>query len=138
MAMLPDNLSAKDSWPTALQGMSSAGAALWLTVRVIGYVLVTPLAEELAFRGHVTRRLIGADIERVPVGVFSWLSFLASSLLFGVFHGQLWLQGTLAGMAFAAALYRRRSLGDAVLAHATTNGLIACYVFVTGHWSVWS
>jgi exosortase E/protease (VPEID-CTERM system) len=138
MAMLPSELSGKDAWPAALQGMSSAGAALWLATRVIGYVLVTPLAEELAFRGYVTRRLISADIESVPVGAFRWPSFLVSSLLFGAFHGHLWLQGTIAGMVFAGALYRRRSLGDAVLAHATTNGLIACYVFVTGHWSVWS
>jgi exosortase E/protease (VPEID-CTERM system) len=138
MAMLPADLTGKDGWPAALQGMSAAGAVLWLAVRVIGYVLVTPLAEELAFRGYVMRRLIGADIDRVPLGAFRWLSFLGSSLLFGAFHGQLWLQGTFAGMVFAGALYRRRSLGDAVLAHATTNGLIACYVFVTGHWSVWS
>jgi len=41
-------------------------------------------------------------------------------------------------VAFGAALVHRRSLGDAVLAHATTNGLIACYVFYTGHWSIWS
>jgi exosortase E/protease (VPEID-CTERM system) len=138
MAILPAGLSGKDGWPVALQGMSSAGAALWLAVRVIGYVLVTPLAEELAFRGYVTRRLISAEIDRVSMGTFRWPSFLVSSLLFGAFHGHLWLQGTIAGMVFAGALYRRRSLGDAVLAHATTNGLIACYVFVTGHWSVWS
>lgn len=138
MAMLPGDLTSKNAWPAALQGMSSAGAMVWLAVRVAGYVLVTPLAEELAFRGYVTRRLISADIDRVSVGTFRWPSFLVSSLLFGAFHGHLWLQGTIAGMVFAGALYRRRSLGDAVLAHATTNGLIACYVFVTGHWSVWS
>lgn len=138
MAMLPGDLTSKDGWPAALQEMSSTGALLWLAVRVIGYVVVTPLAEELAFRGYVTRRLISADINRVPVGTFRWPSFVVSSLLFGAFHGHLWLQGTIAGMVFAGALYRRRSLGDAVLAHATTNGLIACYVFVTGHWSVWS
>jgi len=28
--------------------------------------------------------------------------------------------------------------GDAVLAHATTNALIALYVFTSGRWSVWS
>lgn len=138
MALLPGDLDAKQGWPAALQEMSSAGAALWLGLRVAGYVVVTPLAEELAFRGYAARRLISSEIDRVPLGAFSWPSFLVSSLLFGALHGQLWLQGTIAGMAFAGALYRRRSLGDAVMAHATTNGLIACYVLVTGHWSVWS
>ena len=70
---LPADLSGKDGWPTALQGMSSTGAALWLAARVIGYELVTPLAEELAFRGYVTRRLIATDINRVPMGTFRWL-----------------------------------------------------------------
>jgi exosortase E/protease (VPEID-CTERM system) len=138
MAMLPADLAGKESWPVALQGMSAGSATLWLALRVIGYAMVTPLVEELAFRGYVMRRLLRADVDRVPLGAFSWVSFIGSSLLFGAFHGQLWLQGTIAGMVFAGALYRRRSLGDAVLAHATTNGLIACYVFVTGHWSVWS
>ena len=53
-------------------------------------------------------------------------------------HGGFWLAGTIAGMSFALALYQRRALGDAVLAHATTNGLIAVYVLTTGRWSVWS
>jgi len=136
MAMLPAGLLGKEGWPAALQ--SSSWGAAWLVFRVVGYLAVVPLAEELAFRGYATRRLIGADIDRVPVGAFSWLSFMLSSLVFGAFHGRLWLAGTVAGLAFAYALYRRRSFGDAVLAHATTNGLIACYVFATGRWSVWS
>jgi len=138
MALLPSNLTDKDGWPVALQAMPPALAGAWLALRVVGYVLVAPLAEELAFRGYATRRFISQDIERVPVGAFSWRSFLLSSIVFGLFHGTLWLPGTVAGMAFAGALYRRRSFGDAVLAHATTNGLIACYVFATGRWSVWS
>ena len=136
MAMLPGDLTGREAWPAALQ--SSSWGTAWLVWRVIGYVAVAPLAEELAFRGYATRRLIRADIDRVPVGAFSWLSFVGSSLLFGALHGRLWFAGTVAGLAFACALYRRRSFGDAVLAHATTNGLIACYVLATGRWSVWS
>jgi membrane protease YdiL (CAAX protease family) len=70
--------------------------------------------------------------------MFSWSSFLTSSVLFGAFHGGMWLAGTIAGMSFALALYYRRALGDAVQAHAIANGLIALYAFATGHWSVWS
>jgi len=64
-------------------------------------------------------------------------SIVYLSLLFGALHGGFWLAGTIAGMAFAIALYQRRALGDAVLAHATTNGLIAFYVLATGRWSMW-
>jgi CAAX prenyl protease-like protein len=125
-------------WPAALQSVPVYWAAAWLIVRVIGYTITVPLVEELAFRGYLTRRLMRADFERLPIGLFSWSSFVISSLLFGALHGGYWLAGTIAGMTFALALYQRRALGDAVLAHATTNGLIAVYVFVTGRWSVWS
>jgi len=138
IVMVPPDLSSKSGWPAALNAMTPEISLLWLACRTAGYVLMIPLIEELAFRGYVMRRLIASDIDSVPLGTFRWLAFLGSSLLFGAFHGQLWLQGTIAGMAFGAALVHRRSLGDAVLAHATTNGLIACYVFYTGHWSIWS
>jgi CAAX prenyl protease-like protein len=113
-------------------------AAAWLLFRLVGYVITVPLAEELAFRGFLTRRLARADFQNLPLGFFSWGSFLISSALFGALHGGLWLAGTIAGMSFALALYRRGAFGDAVQAHATTNGLIALYAFTTGHWSVWS
>ena len=29
-------------------------------------------------------------------------------------------------------------LGDAVMAHATTNGLLTVYALATGNWSSWS
>jgi len=123
--------------PAALESVPFFWAAAWLAVRFVGYTVTVPLVEELAFRGYLTRRLMRADFDQLPLGLFSWSSFVISSLLFGALHGGFWLAGTIAGMAFAIALYQRRALGDAVLAHATTNGLIAFYVLATGRWSMW-
>jgi membrane protease YdiL (CAAX protease family) len=58
-------------------------------------------------------------------------------VLFGALHAR-WLAGALAGMLYAVAVYRRGELADAVLAHATTNALIAAYVLATGTWSLWA
>jgi CAAX prenyl protease-like protein len=110
---------------------------VWLVFRVVGSVVTVPLAEELAFRGYLPRRLQAADFEAVPLGRFTGLSFLASSVLFGLLHGR-WLAGTLAGMFYALALYRRRDLAEPVLAHAVTNALIAAHVLATGNWSLWA
>ena len=66
---------------------------------------------------------------------FMWASFVLSSVV-GAFHGSHWLAGTLAGLAFASALYWRGRIGDAVQAHAVPNGLLAAYAIATGHWSV--
>ena len=42
-----------------------------------------------------------------------------------------------AGMAYAAALYHRRRIGDAIAAHAVTNALLGTYVIATGSWASW-
>jgi exosortase E/protease (VPEID-CTERM system) len=127
---------ATDAFGSALQGVPAWLAVMWLVFRVVGSVVTVPLAEELAFRGFLTRKLIASDFESVPAGRFTWLSFLVSSVLFGLLHGR-WHAGALAGMAYALAYYRRGRLGDAVLAHAVTNALLAVYVLNTGAWSVW-
>jgi membrane protease YdiL (CAAX protease family) len=60
---------------------------------------------------------------------------MLSSASFGLLHGQ-WLAGTVAGAGYAVAFYRSGKLGDAVIAHVTTNGLIALIVLVSGTWSL--
>ena len=138
LMLAPAAPAARDVWPAALQAAPVHWAAVWLLFRVVGYTITVPLVEELAFRAYLTRRLMGPDVERLPLGVFTWSSFAISSVLFGLLHGTYWVAGTLAGMSFALALYQRRALGDAVVAHATTNGLLAVYVLTTGRWSLWS
>ncbi len=122
---------------SGLESLSPGWAAAWLIFRVVGSVLTVPLAEELAFRGYLTRRLISADFEKIPPGHFTWWSLLASSLVFGALHGRF-VAGTLAGVAYAMAYRRRGELTDAVLAHGVTNALIAFTVLATGSWSLWS
>jgi CAAX prenyl protease-like protein len=112
-------------------------AAVWVVFRVIGSVVTVPLAEELAFRGYLIRKLVAKDFENVQAGHFTWLSFLVSSLLFGVLHDN-WVAGTVAGAGFALALYQRGQIGDAIVAHMTSNALIVVAVLAFGRWSLWS
>jgi exosortase E/protease (VPEID-CTERM system) len=133
----PDGEASGTALAERLAELPLWAAAVWLLFRVIGSVIIVPLAEELAFRGYLIRKLIAKDFEEVSPGQFAWLSFLISSLLFGLLHDR-WIAGTLAGMGYALALYRRGQLGDAVVAHMTTNALIAVVVLVGGRWSLWS
>jgi CAAX prenyl protease-like protein len=110
--------------------------ALWLFFRIAGSVITVPIAEELAFRGYLMRRLESADFARISYKQFSWWAVLASSAAFGALHGR-WLAGTLAGMLYAGAAIRRGQFIDTVIAHSTTNLLIAGYVVATGQWSLW-
>jgi exosortase E/protease (VPEID-CTERM system) len=120
----------------ALAEMPAGLAAGWLSFRVLGSVTIAPVAEELAFRGYVLRRLISADFNQLNAVRFTWLSFLLSSVLFGALHGR-WLAGTLAGMGYAFAMYRRGRVADAVIAHAVTNALIAAEIVMFRHWGAW-
>lgn len=120
---------------SGLNSMSSAIALIWLTFRIGGALVIAPLVEELAFRGYLLRKLIAAQFECVEFKRFTWLSFLGSSVAFGLLH-QSWLAGIVAGMMFAVAMYRRGKLSDAIGAHAVANGLIVIYAMVTGHWAI--
>ncbi len=120
-----------------IAALGQSEAVVWVGFRVVGSALVIPLVEEMAFRGYLLRRLAAADLEAREASQFSWVAFLLSSAAFGLLHGR-WLAGTVAGMAYALAFYRRGKLGDAVVAHMTTNGLTALFVLITGAWSLWS
>ena len=110
-------------------------AVLWLVCRGIGTVLLVPMAEELAFRGYLQRALISRDIERVPPGQFTWLSFGLTSLLFGLTH-QRWLAATVAGALYALLLYRTNRLSDAILAHASSNAVIFVWAVTAHQWTL--
>ena len=109
----------------------------WMAVRVLAATVTVPIAEELAFRGFLLRRLTAADFESIDPRRFSWLALLVSSLAFGALHGDRWLAGTAAGVAYALAMRRRGRIGDAVAAHGITNLLLAIWVIWRGAWSLW-
>ena len=119
-------------------GLLPAGAVrLGMTAsRVAGAVLVVPLMEELFWRSFLLRYLVDPDFESVPLGRFSWFSFLTATLLFGLEHNLI-LAGMIAGAIYSALLYKTRSLSQCVLAHAVTNLALAGYVLYTGSWYFW-
>ena len=98
--------------------------------------MTVPIAEELAFRGYLLKLLTRRQpAEGLPLP-FDWIALAGSSLLFGALHGH-WVAGTLAGMVYGLVRYRSGRIGDAVIAHATTNAALALYVLSTGRWSYW-
>jgi CAAX prenyl protease-like protein len=122
---------------TGLGALSTPSRIAWVVFRCLGAVVTVPIAEELAFRGFLLRRLISADFESVDFRRFTWFSLAASSLAFGLMHGDRWLAGTLAGFLYAAVMLRRGNIGSAVAAHSITNALIALAVLIGGKWYLW-
>jgi len=131
----PSTTDKSNSLPDHLSKLSNWFMITWLFFRVMGSVIVIPIVEEFAFRGYLLRYFI-PDFEKSSVVHFTWISFIVSSVMFGLMHGR-WVAGILAGMAFAIALYRRGYLSDAIVAHSVANALIAANVLLFDQWSLW-
>ncbi|MGD9802611.1 MAG: exosortase E/protease, VPEID-CTERM system [Hyphomicrobiaceae bacterium] len=118
-----------------LAALSPAVAALWLTVRALGAVVIVPIVEELAFRSFLYRRLISSDFEHVAMTRLSLVALVVSSLLFGCLHDR-WLAAALAGAAYALVMLHRGRLGDAILAHGISNAMIFAWALAFRQWSL--
>jgi exosortase E/protease (VPEID-CTERM system) len=124
---MPEKLAAA---PATLRGF-------WIASRIAGTVLIVPVAEELAYRGFLMRRLINADFESVPFNAVRWPALAVSAVAFGLAHGAMWLPGSIAGVAYGLILVRRDRLGEAVAAHAVSNALLAISVLGWNQWQLW-
>jgi exosortase E/protease (VPEID-CTERM system) len=119
-----------------IPGDSAQMQSLWIAFRILGSVVTVPLVEELAFRGFLMRRLGHADFETQSFRSSPFWAVLVSSLAFGFMH-QMWIGGILAGISYSLVAQRRGNLGDAVIAHGVTNGMIAITVLTTGATWLW-
>jgi exosortase E/protease (VPEID-CTERM system) len=123
--------------PSSLAAMSPGLRAVWITSRILGSVLIVPIAEELAYRGYLMRRLMSRDFESVSLRAVRWPAVIVSAIAFGLPHGVLWWPGIVAGVVFGVLAVRTGRIGEAVLAHATTNFLIAVAVVYWDQWQLW-
>ena len=121
---------------TFLQPFDPSGRYVFIGFRIVGAVLVVPVMEELFWRAFLIRWLVNEDFKSVPVGTFTWPSFLITVGMFGAEHNQ-WLAGLVCGALYNMVLYRTRSVWACVVAHAVSNAVLAGYVLTTGDWKFW-
>lgn len=119
-----------------LAGVGAWGGVAWLAVRTLGSVLVIPVVEELAFRGFLFDFLAPPAPEAGGRRGLPWVAVAVSSLAFGALHSSF-VAGALAGLAFGALRAWRGRLGDAVVAHAAANLVVAAAALGLGRWDLW-
>ncbi|MFQ5901046.1 MAG: CAAX prenyl protease-related protein [Thermodesulfobacteriota bacterium] len=107
-----------------------------ISFRLFGAFVVVPVFEEIFWRSFIIRFIINPEFEEVPIGRFTWPSFVISSILFGLEHN-LWLAGIMAGVSYSLVVYYTKNLNTAILAHGVTNLLLGIYVLSTGNWQFW-
>lgn len=108
----------------------------FLLVRIFGLALVVPVVEELFWRGFLLRWAINPDWDKVAIGTFSWPSCLTVTALFTLAHPE-WLAAASYCLLLNGLLYWKRDLWQCIIAHATSNLLLACYVITTDNWWLW-
>jgi CAAX protease family protein len=117
---------------------SPAAAWSFIVVRTIGAVLVVPVMEELFWRDFLWREVIAPnDFKLAHIGEFEWPALLISTGAFASVHGNWWLSAIVWGLMVATLLVYTKSLGACIIAHATTNLLLALWVLKTHQWSFW-
>ncbi|MFH1134296.1 MAG: CAAX prenyl protease-related protein [Nanoarchaeota archaeon] len=107
-----------------------------IILRIIIGVVIAPVIEEQFTRSFLLRAFIAKEWQKVPMGSFTWLSFIATTLFFGLAHS-MWLAGIVAGIILNLLLYRTKSISDCILAHAVANALLAAYVIAFQQWGFW-
>jgi CAAX prenyl protease-like protein len=115
-------------------------APVLLGFRLLGFVVVTPVMEELFVRSLVPRvtDALRADTEwrDRPAGAFTPLSFAVSVAFFTLSHPE-YLAAAVTGAIWAALLLHTRRLRDCVLSHAIANAWLAVYIVATGEYQWW-
>ncbi|MGA2889031.1 MAG: exosortase E/protease, VPEID-CTERM system [Terracidiphilus sp.] len=129
--------SSPSSLGASLAALSAPARLTWIAFRIAAAAITVPIAEELAFRGFLARRLIDREFDRVSFSALTPLSIGISSVAFGLLNGQHWIVGIIAGVAYAAVLRWRGRIGDAVAAHVTSNLLLAVWVLLRADWALW-
>ena len=101
-------------------------------------VMIVPVVEELFWRGFILRAFVNWDrFDQVPLGRFTWMAFLGSSLLSVVQHPGNWGVSMVCWMLFNGLFYWRKSLLCLMITHGVTNLALYWYVVRTGDWQFW-
>lgn len=140
---------------------AGAESAPWSTagflLRMIAATLLVPLIEEILIRGYIfrltyqwweERKIKGEDplvttldersVDDIPIGRWSWMAVLVSTLVFMVGHNlNEWPAAAAYGLFMAFLVIIRKDLICCITAHGVTNLSLALYVVGTGNYHLW-
>lgn len=148
-------------WLAAKAPFYDAGGEAWSVgdfwLRFVVSATVVALFEELVFRGFILRAAYqwsqlkrGGDphplattlhersVSHVPAGAWNIWAVVVSSLLFAAGHApREFAAAFVFGIWMAVLTLYRMDLLTAVVAHGTTNAVLALYVRLSGNWNYW-
>ena len=103
--------------------------------KLVGSAFVIAPVEEVFFRSFLYRWLQKRDFLSPPLACFDLSAFLWMVFLFSLEHDRP-LAAALAGAVYGLVAIRF-GLASAIIAHVTTNLLLALHVIFSGAWAFW-
>ena len=126
------------SEPVAPEGLPYAPQTCgWpLTIaKLIGSAFIIAPAEELFFRSFLYRKLIARDFTSIPLSKFDLSAFLWVVFLFTLEHDRP-IAAAITGAAYGL-LAIGFGISSAIIAHVTTNFVLALHVIFNNAWQFW-
>ena len=109
---------------------------IFLAFRITGAVVTVAFFEELFIRSFIVRFISDEKYKRVPIGYYCKKAFLIALAVYTVAH-PWWLVAIIWGALTFWLYYYKKNLLLCVVAHATSNLLLALYVLKTGNFYLW-
>jgi uncharacterized protein len=109
---------------------------LWISVRMMGAVIIVPIMEELFWRSFIMRWYDNEKFLAVKPENISNYSYVGSACLFALQHN-LWFAGLFAGLVYGELYKTNKNLWVPIFAHAVTNGLLGVWIIWTHNWQYW-
>ena len=113
-------------------------AWMWtfLGIRLLGMVIVIPIAEEFFLRGFLMRYCEDVDWDQIPIGEATWRGWAGILAYACLSHTET--AAALVWFGMITWMYlKTKNIWDCVVAHSVTNGLLAVFVLATGTWALW-
>jgi hypothetical protein len=119
-------------------GISTFSWYAQATTRIAVACITVPIVEEIFWRGFMLRALIDWDrFEQIPLGTFTWFSFVGTALLSTLQHPDNWAISIFCWFAYNALFYWRKSLLCLMITHGVTNLALYTYVLIAEDWLFW-
>jgi exosortase E/protease (VPEID-CTERM system) len=120
--------------PQTVVALGAGWRNAWIFGYILTFVVIVPVAEELAFRGYLLRRVRSPEFESLSPGAAGIAGLIVSTAAFALCQGAFWLPGIFSGVIFGLVYMRTGRLGEAVAAHITANALTAAVPLIGSQW----
>lgn len=131
-------------WRPAVDFGSGFLGDIWDVIRLLGASLAVPVEEELFYHSWMYRYILKllhkdeyASFVHVSFFEWSWVAWLISNAIKGIYNGKEWQSYFINGLLFQWMIGRRGLFLDGLLTHAISNLTIGCWVLTTNQRQYW-